>query len=467
MRGMKTSPVLALCALLAALLAAACCRVDGGKVAAPAPRAAELHDVVFISIDTQRVDRLGVYGYAQKTSPNLDALAKEAVVFDDHHAQAPITLPSHTSMLTGLDPQHHGVRTNGAFRLGPSAFTLAEALKAQGYATGAVVSAGVLNPEFGLDQGFDAYSGDFSEASSKAYSDATSATDRAIAWADSVPSSSRMFLFVHYYDPHIDNGAPPRFSFTDPYDAEVAYADEQIGRLLDHLKQKGRAGDALIVVTADHGQSLGEHGLTGHTHVLYEQTLHVPLIVRFPGGAHGGTRVASLTRSVDLMPTILSFLGVRTEVAFNGVDLLPAAIGGAPPEIRESYAETLFAPVPQLHEKSIISGGRKLISLYLLPDGFSVADAIEMIGAKRLRALPNLQGNIDNYTNLLAGLPNGRGLFDLAADPKEEKNLYTAEPKLASELEAALARQKGPLPGEPYIPDSTLATQLRNLGYVQ
>lgn len=460
------------------LAIAAACRGEAPVPSAQPPRKApasearteprsSLRDVILISIDTQRVDRLGLYGYRQPTSPNLDRLAAESVVFDNHHAQAPLTLPSHVSLLTGLEPPDHGVRSNGRFRLGASASTLAEALKAKGYATAAIVSAGVLGPAFGLNQGFDVYSGDFSRIDDKAQSDAASATDRAMAWLDTLADAKRLFLFVHYYDPHPPFEAPPRFSFADPYDAEVAYVDEQIGRLLARLGAKKRLDGALVVVTSDHGESLGEHDLSGHTTVVYEETLHIPLIVRFPGKDHAGERVAALTRSTDVMPTILSFLGIGHAAAVDGIDLMPGIRRERPFAASDSYAETFYSPAAQFHQKALVSGTTKLVSLYLVAPKLDLLAVSKLLRPEHLRVLQIPEHELGNYVNLLAGLPRGRALFDLAADPKEAKNLYFERPDLASRMESKLAEHEGPLPGEPYLPESIVVEQLRNLGYFQ
>ncbi|MCP4679564.1 MAG: sulfatase-like hydrolase/transferase [Deltaproteobacteria bacterium] len=425
------------------------------------------NDVIFISIDTQRVDRLGVYGYSHDTSPNIDKFAKEAVVFENHHAQAPLTLVSHVSMMTGLNPVSHGVRSNGTFKLTDAADTLAERLKGTGYKTSAIISSGVLSPVFGLNQGFDFYDGNFSENTDKAQTDAANATDRAIEWMDGRKKDDHIFMFVHYYDPHPPFEAPSRFQFEHSYDAEVAFVDEQIGVLLEHLKKKNRYRDALIIVTADHGESLKEHNVLGHTLVLFEQTLHIPLLIRFPGAKNKGKKIETLTRSVDLMPTILSILDIPFEATIDGVDLMSAFSEGNNLTGLISYAETFYSPIKQLHQKSLISNNWKLISFYHLPPGAEAGKLARVpIVQKWLEESVNIR-LIENYTHLMEAIPRGRVLFDLSKDKKEMKDLYFDRTDIASDLEKQLDEVTSPLPGRTYAPPDYVMEQLRKLGYIR
>jgi hypothetical protein len=420
-------------------------------------------DVVLISIDTQRVDRLGVYGYGLNTSWYIDGLARESVVFEDHHSPAPLTLPSHISMLTGLLPPSHGVRSMSQQRLGDSATTLQEVLKAHGYRTAGIISAGVLHPVFGLSQGFDLYSGNFSGDNDRTQTDAKYATDRAIKWIDGLRKRDRSFLFVHYYDPHPPFEAPARFTFKDPYDCEVAYVDEQIGRLLAHLKRKGRYQNAVIVVTADHGESLGEHGAVGHTMFLFEQTLHVPLLVRLPGGRYHGRHVRTLTRGVDVMPTVLASVGLKAGVRLDGVDLTPLVRDGTAGMVLPSYAETLYGELAPLHEKSIIFGGNKLISFVNVPAGDDWMSTFRRLTAGL--SFGTHKGKLTETSMAVAALPQARAVFELSRDRGERVNLYFSQPGLAIDLEKRLAAVRSPIPAEPLSLGARLMDQLRALGY--
>lgn len=460
--------------LLATCLWAACSDPPAGEPTtrsaappAPAPRAP---DLVLISIDTLRADRLGLYGYDKPTSKVLDSFAREAVVFERHQAQSPLTLPSHASMLTGRDPDRHGARSDATYRLTEQAVTLPELLAASGFVTGAFVSSSLLDPAFGLDQGFSIYAGDFATDRGPQATPASETTDRALAWLDRRERDERLFLFVHYYDPHKPHRAPARFEFDHPYDAEVAFVDEQLGRLFAGLERQGRLARALVVVTADHGQSLGEHGMEGDTLVLFQQTLHVPLIVRLPGGAHGGRREPGLTRSIDLVPTLLGQLGLPVPPEVDGADLARALSGSGPLPEQDSYAETLFTEVRELHQRSLVRGRFKLISWYRLdPD----QRLDEVFGRLRDAAAsrPALQARLERVlerTEWLAQQP--RQLYDLAADPGEAHNLYGERPRIAADLEGALAaRAKAAGVGataERYAPSPQLIQRLGALGYL-
>ena len=457
--------------LIAALgILLGCSSNESTRPLVKSPPESRLPDLVLISIDTLRADRLGVYGYDKNTSPVIDGFARESVLFERHQAQSPLTLPSHASIFTGRDPDRHGVRSNGTYRLTAAADTMAEVLTSQGFTTGAFVSANVLNPMFGLDQGFATYAGDFEGRTANTQTPAAATTDRALAWLDKRRPDERLFLFVHYYDPHKPYRAPPRFEFAHPYDAEVAYVDEQLGRLFERLRRDDRLDDALIVITADHGQSLGEHGVKGHGLVLYQQTLHVPLLVRLPGGAHGGRRVAGITRSTDLLPTILQILGVQRTLPLDGIDLGPAMRGTGALGERDAYAETLFSEVRAMHQHSLVRGHWKLISWYELgPDQRLTAALEQLIAASADR--PELQIRIPKLIERASRFDaDTRQLYDLAADPGENRNLFTEESVVAAELEAAIVDRKSAARGastsERCTPSKELLDKLGALGYL-
>lgn len=321
-------------------------------------------NVLFVSFDTTRADRIAAYGYGLPTTPNVDALADEGVLFERAFSHVASTLPAHTSMFTGLLPPEHGVRCNGWYRVPPEHETLAETLRAHDFATGAIIGAFPLDNRFGLDQGFDVYDARFDSAApvdpgdrrpdgamdqpgqwlTHDYLDfersAEEVTDRAIGWLERRGRRERWFLFAHYFDAHwpYEPTAPWAARFESPYDAELAYADHHLGRLLEYVENL--PGRTLIVFTADHGEGLGDHGEDWHNRYVYNSTNRVPLIVRLPGTAVAGRRVATNVSHVDLQPTILELLEVEGPESPHGRSLVPA-LGAGDLELRDIYAETL------------------------------------------------------------------------------------------------------------------------------
>ncbi|HTK28216.1 MAG TPA: sulfatase, partial [Vicinamibacterales bacterium] len=241
-------------------------------------------NLLLITIDTLRRDRVGAFGGTGGLTPHLDALAASGLRFTDAYASAPLTLPSHASIFTAVSPPVHGIRTNGLLRLGPSLPTLATILHDRGYRTGAFVGAFVLDARFGLNRGFDVYDdrygehheGDETEGAERRAEDVVKP---AAAWISA--GSSPYFAWVHLYDPHEPYRAPEPFASQHaPYDAEVAYTDAMVGRLFDSLQAAGRLDRTLVVVSADHGESLGEHGERTHGVFVYDVTTRVPWIIR-------------------------------------------------------------------------------------------------------------------------------------------------------------------------------------------
>ncbi len=277
-------------------------------------------NVLLITLDTTRADRIGCYGYEHTRTRTIDQLAEEGIRYSRCYSPVPLTLPAHASIMTGLYPFDHTLRINGAGRLHDSAATLAELLQAEGYSTAAIVAAFVLHSKFGLDQGFDSYDEDFSSGSAQSSffyveRNAEVVTDAAVTWL-ATAGPRPYFLWVHYFDPHAPyeppgyKGSPGRAA---AYDAEIAYADEQLRRLLARVREidaeTGR--ETLIVFTADHGEGLWNHGEPTHGLFTYNDTLHVPLIVRFPSDAPSRARIIDTPVSlVDIYPSILAWLGI-------------------------------------------------------------------------------------------------------------------------------------------------------------
>ena len=278
-------------------------------------------NVILISIDTLRADHLGVYGYERNTSPNIDKFSMENIRFSNHITTSASTLPSHTSMFTGLYPKNHDILSNG-WVLNDSLITLAEILEEEGYETmGIISSEQVLGSRFGISQGFGEYLDDANRTN------ATLITKRAISWLEKNNREDSFFLFMHYWDPHLPYNAPSEFhlwgnkSKVSLYDADIRYLDDNLKKLFDFLNENGFFNNTLIILTADHGEALGEKGLEGHGSPLYEMTVHVPLIIHLPG-LNKKTKIEYQTSSVDLLPTILDILDIKRSLYFDGISLL-------------------------------------------------------------------------------------------------------------------------------------------------
>jgi choline-sulfatase len=306
-------------------------------------------NVVLITFDTTRADALGYAANRPNLTPNLDQLAANGAWFSDCISSAPLTVPAHSTIMTGLLPYHHGARNNGTYILDKKNVTLAEMLKGAGYATHAIVSSFVLDSQFGLDQGFDSYDDDLSAGQQQKMfmfreTKATQTANKAIAWLKGGrPQKQPFFLWVHFFDPHADYEAPKEYAEKFPgerYQAEIAYTDHELGRVLKTLDELGLRDDTLIVMTADHGESLGDHGERTHGIFAYESTLHVPLLFSGKGVAKRG-RIDPLVRSADIVPTITEMLGLPT----NNVDGLSMTglMKGAPEKARTAYSES-FSP---------------------------------------------------------------------------------------------------------------------------
>ncbi|MEW6747105.1 MAG: sulfatase-like hydrolase/transferase [Planctomycetota bacterium] len=301
--------------------------------------------VLLITLDTTRQDRLGCYGYASAHTPNLDALAADGVRFENAYTCVPITLPSHTSMLTGNYPFIHNVRDNGLAALAGGNVTLAERLKLLGYETAAFVSALVMSRQFGLDQGFDVYDdelgAEFVPTGSIPDRPANRTTDAVLEWL-SKRSMKPFFLWVHYFDPHLPYEAPAavRGTTRDDYDAEIAFMDREIGRLVATLRQTGAWENCLVFAVGDHGEGLGDNGEDTHGFFVYESTVKVPFIVRGPGLPRA-TVVAGLARTIDIVPTVCDLVGAPLDPPVQGTALLPLIEGrGGEPE--DAYLETFL-----------------------------------------------------------------------------------------------------------------------------
>jgi len=412
-------------------------------------------NVLLITIDTLRTDRVGAFGGRPGLTPNLDRLAADGVRFTRAYSAAPLTLPSHASILTGVSPPVHGLRANGLFRLGASLPTLATILKSAGYRTGAFVGAFVLDARFGLGRGFDVYDDRYGE---KPADDPAEGAERraedvikpATAWilnpqstinpqSPANPQSainpqsatrnpqSPWFAWVHLYDPHEPYRAPePYASQHEPYDAEVAYADAMVGRLLDDLRAAGQLDRTIVTVAADHGESLGEHGERTHGVFVYESTIRVPWIVRLPAAGPRGRASDALVRLIDLAPTVLDLAGFAAPSSFEG----RSAAAGAPAS--SAYIEAMDANLTRNWAPltGIVTTDRKLIDL-------PIAE-----------------------------------LYDVAGDPREATNLFTREPERARTLASLLRTAidgfgaRGAAAAEKTTLSADARQRLQALGYV-
>ncbi|MEZ5292729.1 MAG: sulfatase-like hydrolase/transferase [Vicinamibacterales bacterium] len=360
--------------------------------------------IVLISIDTLRADHLPAYGYSNVPTPALDALARDGVLFERAYSHSPQTLPAHTSILSGRLPFEHGVRDNIGFAVKPGERLLPGMLRERGYATAGVVSAYVLRKDVGLDQGFDMYDSALAIQSpelsvGQVQRDGAESLAIAEQWIGR-RQDPRWFLFLHLYEPHKPYAPPARFARYAPYDGEIAYADELVGRLVADLKARGLYDRATIVLLADHGEGLGDHGELEHGVFLYNETTHVPLIVKRPGQKAGGRRVAAAVQHIDVLPTILDGLGLPVPSDLQGRSLVPLMDGTGPVRDTGIYAEALY---PRYH-----FGWSELTSI--------TANDYRYIKAPR------------------------EELYQLTADPGERTNLAAEQPQVASGFRAGLER---------------------------
>ena len=303
--------------------------------------------IVVISIDTLRADHLPAYGYTKVRTPAIDALAADGVVFDRAYSHAPQTLPAHASLLSGRLPFEHGVRDNIGFTVKDGERLLPQLLRERGYTTAGIVSAFVLRKETGIGQGFDFFDAEMPAAAldtsiSQVQRDGGQSEAIAERWLDRI-GSSRAFLFLHIYEPHKPYSPPDRFAEYAPYDGEVAYSDEIVGRLIRYLKTHQLYDRSTIILLSDHGEGLGDHGEQEHGLFVYDEAIRVPLIVKQESNAGAGRRVADPVQHVDLLPTILELVKAPVPGNLHGRSLKPLLDGtGRIPETAV-YSEALYA----------------------------------------------------------------------------------------------------------------------------
>ena len=418
----------------AAWVGAAWIGLSCGAAAAQAARAS----ILLVTLDTTRANRIGCYGYRRASTPNLDRLAQEGVRFDRCFTSAPLTLPAHGSLLTGLYPSYHGVLDNGGYILSEAHTTLTEVLRSQSYATAAFIGAYVLDSRWGLAQGFQRYGDEFDFSKFKTISLATverpgnEVVDEALEWLGAARERP-FFLWVHLYDPHHPYRPPPEFAAKvdgRPYDGEIAFADHQVGRLLERLKTSGALEQTLVVVVGDHGEGLGDHDEQTHGIFLYNSTMQVPWLMRLPQRRHAGTVVGTTVRTVDVAPTVLELLALPALGSIQGESAVALIGGPAPAQERPALAESYYS---NFH-----------------------------FGWSDLKALV-----VGRYKLIDAPRPE---LFDLEADPIEAQNNSAVNAMLVERYRGMVADllKDAPRPADAprAVLDPEAEAQLRALGYL-
>jgi choline-sulfatase len=427
--------IFAVATIAALMLVLSGCRRQAPEQQQAAPRDA---NVLLITIDTTRADHLSCYAPGHAKTPNLDALAARGVRFAHATAQVPLTLPSHASIMTGAYPTVHGLRDMGGFVLDKSHPTIASITEAAGFQTAAFVGSRAVARHFGLAHGFDTYDDDMGHQSEEGRLPgiflerrAGVVTDHALDWLKQ-NSQRRFFLWAHYYDPHAPYDPPEPYKHLyakDLYDGEIAYMDEQIGRLLGGLDKMAITSRTLVIVVGDHGESLGEHGEATHGIFLYDATLHVPLIVAGPDVPTGKV-IDDQVRSIDLHPTVMAFLHLPPSPEAQGVSLWPLIGQGTHVRSNYSYGETLY---PRTY-----------------------------MGWSELRAM-----RTDARKFILAPHPE---LYDLQRDPGELQNLIANHPAEADQLQNqiwAVAGAHGKTEAVKAVAvDEQTRQELASLGYV-
>jgi arylsulfatase A-like enzyme/Tfp pilus assembly protein PilF len=419
--------------LIVLLVAVGACR----QAAPSRSSSAQRPNVLLVTIDTLRADHVGCYGYTAASTPTIDALAARGVRFETAVAHAPLTGPSHASILTGQIPPGHGFRNNSGFTLSPGVKTTAEAFRVAGYQTAAFVSGFPLERRFGFDRGFDTYDDHLPRGSDprrtpyvERFADAT--TDAALRWlpaAGGVAPAAPWFLWVHYYDPHAPYEPPPDLAARyreSPYDGEIAFVDRQLARLLQAVDARAGTAQTIVLVTADHGESLGEHGEGTHGVFVYDATIRVPWVMTGPHIPAG--RVSrTLARSIDVLPTLADYAGLPRPADVDGRSLRPAADGGEMADAA-SYAESLY---PELE----------------------------------LGWAPLYSWRVGRFKFIKAPRPE---LYDLTNDASETNNRADVEHARAHEMARTLddTLRRVPPPAAAHPVDPEAAERLRALGYV-
>jgi arylsulfatase A-like enzyme/tetratricopeptide (TPR) repeat protein len=504
---------LALAAVLTLLAAAAAVFLLWGGGKAPAQVVDRLWkksrvdkpNVIIFTVDTTRADHLACYGYSGVETPNLDSLARRGVLFEQCETSSPLTLPAHSTIMTGVYPTYHGVRVNGNTALSDEQTTLAEILSGRGYDCGAFVGAFVLDGRWGLKQGFSHYDDQFDLRKYKQLDlglvqrPGNQVMDAALTWLEG-EKEKPFFAWIHLYDPHVPYEPPEPYLSryrTRPkglYDGEIAFTDEQVGRCLTWLQKNGLDRKTIIVVVGDHGESLGDHGENTHGFFIYESTAHVPLIISVPLGPLQGRRVASQVRTVDILATTLQLARLEAPAKTQGTSLLPLLMGRRGESNPYAYSESMApnlqfgwaalhalkterfkfieAPRLELYDLQADPGERQNILDRNPAEARRLKGVLDNLVAETSRGAPEPQSaNLDKDTlERLAALgyvgapvaqKKARGEGQFLADPKDKLPVFEAVQRageliMQEKYAEAVADLESSLKGEPEIPQALL-----------
>ena len=460
----------------------------------------ERPNILLITVDTLRPDHLSIYGYQERTTPNIDELGNQGVVFDKAYCNVTWTTPSMATTLTGLLPTQHGLRSTFE-RLSEDIETVAERLARQGYRNIAVIGSYPLDSIFGLDQGFDIYDDDFTvplilsdaetfedlpsqkgrtiqeqeafnqkKAFGKSRRTDSEVSNAAIGYLAEFDETRPFFLWVHYFGPHSlpdarEHGLRNLRNHVDTYPDKVVRSDREVGRLLDQLKSSGLDSNTLVIFHSDHGEALGEHKFIGHGRYLFEDNLEIPLIIRWPGVIPAGSRVDTIVGTIDIAATILETAGVPIgNSPLQGRSVLPALLEGTP--IRKTlYLETYMPAHRTFAEKAKLGSGEK------------VDVGVRRFGILRYpyklvvtQPYPLFDAPDEIVSDELASRVQGTELFNIEEDPGEMSDLTHREPETLHELETLLDRylQESRTCNTPSVDLSDEEAQkLRSLGYLE
>lgn len=399
-------------------------------------------NILLVTLDTTRADRLGCYGYADAETPVLDGLARDGVLFQRCITPTAFTLPSHASIMTGRYPASHGVRINGDLALADTQTTLAKRLSGAGYRTGAFIGAFVLDGRWGLKQGFEHYDDNFDLKPGEQLDLAgvqrpgNKVVDAALKWLQETDTRP-FFAWVHLYDPHTPYEPPEPWrsrlndSLSHLYDGEIAFADSQVGRLLDWLRSQGLEKKTIVVAVGDHGEGLGSHGEAEHGYFVYEYAVHVPFLVRLPLDGFRGIQVPAQVRTIDIVPTLLELTGASIPSDIDGESLVPLVAHPSREGPKYAFSESMSPPMQY---------------------GWSALYSIQTLAYKYIEA-PKPE------------------LYDLHADPDEDDNRLGRLPQVARELREELAKiQKGMNAAKPETQEANIDEEtmrrLASLGYI-
>ena len=403
----------------------------------------EKPNVLLVTLDTTRADHLACYGYAGVSTPNLDAVAGRGVLFEQAATATPLTLPAHSTIMTGMYPTYHGVRVNGNTALSDDQTTLAEVLAARGYETGAFIAAFVLDGRWGLKQGFAHYDDKFDLKKYKhldlgeVQRPGNEVVDAALAWLDTAKSKP-FFAWVHLYDPHVPYAPPEPYASAyarrgpyGPYDGEIAFMDEQIGRLTDWLARNGLDRSTVVVFVGDHGEALGSHGEGTHGYFIYDYAMHVPFLVATPFDALRGKRVPAQVSTADVFPTILDLVGAAPQAKVQGRSLVGLMFDPGRKDDVPAYGEAMASNIQF---------------------GWSSLHALRTPRFKYIDA-PRAE------------------LYDLVRDAGEQENVLAKSPDVARRMKAELDRLMAETSRDAPVPqaadlDKETMERLTALGYV-